>query len=81
MVKIKFNIDPRIKKYLKENFESPFIIGFMILLVLCAIFLSLGYSTQADKTAEYAYYLLVLGVILQLVQIVKEDEVKLETCS
>ena len=70
-----------LKKYLNENLDFPFIIGFMILLVLCAIFLSLGYSTQADKTAEYAYYLLVLGVILQFLKFVKEDEVKLETCS
>ena len=71
----------KLKKYLNENLDFPFIIGFMILLVLCAIFLSLGYSTQADKTAEYAYYLLVLGVILQFLKFVKEDEVKLETCS
>ena len=78
MVKIKFIVDPRIKKYLKENPGAPFIMGFMTLLVSCAVLLSTGYTPQANKTAECAYYLLVIGVILQFVSFVKEERAKQE---
>jgi len=78
MVKIKFVIDPRIKKYLKENPGAPFIMGFMALLLSCAILLSTGHTPQANKTAEYAYYLLVMGVILQFACFIKEGRVKQE---
>ena len=78
MVKIKFIIDPRIKKYLKENPGAPFIMGFMALLLSCAVLLTMGHTPQANKTAEYAYYLLVIGVILQFVSFVKEERAKQE---
>ena len=76
MVKIKFVIDHRIKRYLKENPGAPFIVGFMALLLSCAVLLSMGRTPQADKTAEYAYYLLVTGVILQFISFVKEERTK-----
>jgi len=78
MVKIKIIVDPRIKKYLKENPGTPFIMGFMTLLLFCAIILSTGQTTQANKIAEYAYYLLVIGVLLQFVSFVKEGKTKQE---
>ena len=78
MVKIKFIIDPRIKEYLKENPGAPFIMGFMALLLSCAILLSTGHTPQANKTAEYAYYLLVIGVILQFISFIKEERNKQE---
>ena len=78
MVKIKIIVDPRIKKYLKENPGAPFIIGFMTLLISCAILLSTGHAPQANTIAEYAYYLLVIGVILQFVSFVKEGKTKQE---
>jgi hypothetical protein len=76
MVKIKFIVDPRVKKYMKENPGAPFIMGFMALLLSCAILLSTGHTPQANKTAEYAYYLLVIGVVLQFVSFVKEERTK-----
>ena len=78
MVKIKFITDPRIKKYLRENPGAPFIMGFMVLLLSCAFLLFTGHTPQANKTAEYAYYLLVIGVILQFVSFVKEERAKQE---
>jgi len=78
MVKIKFIVDPRIKKYLKENLGAPCIIGFMTLLLSCAVLLSMGHTLQANTIAEYAYYLLVIGVILQLVSFTKEGRAKQE---
>jgi hypothetical protein len=78
MVKIRFIVDPRIKTYLKENPGAPFIMGFMTLLLSCAILLSTGHTPQADETAEYAYYLLVIGVILQFISFIKEGRTKQE---
>ena len=57
----------RIKNYFRFNWGAPFIIVFMALLVAAAGFLSLGFEVLANDVAVYAYYFLVLGVILQLV--------------
>ena len=59
------------KEYVKENWGSPFILSFMLLLVVAAIFLSSGLSSLADNVAVYAYYALVAGVILQVASFVK----------
>jgi hypothetical protein len=56
----------RVKGYIKENWGSPFIMGFMMLLLSAAVSLSLGFSYLADAIAVYAYYALIAGVILQL---------------
>jgi hypothetical protein len=56
----------KVKGYVKENWGSPFIAGFMLLLLSAAVSLSLGLSYLADAIAVYAYYALVAGVILQL---------------
>jgi hypothetical protein len=56
----------RVKGFVKENWGSPFILGFMLLLLSAAVSLSLGLSYLADVIAVYAYYSLVAGVILQL---------------
>ncbi|MEM2405815.1 MAG: hypothetical protein QXR05_11835, partial [Candidatus Methanomethylicia archaeon] len=57
----------RIKQYFRVNWGAPFIIAFMILLVAAAYYLSLGFEGEANSIAVYAYYMLVLGVVLQLV--------------
>ncbi|RLI23731.1 hypothetical protein DRO57_08290 [Candidatus Bathyarchaeota archaeon] len=54
-------------KYFKENWGSPFITMFMLLLLLAAGYLSMGLEKVANLLAEYAYYSLVIGVVLQLV--------------
>ena len=57
----------KVKGYVTENWGSPFIVGFMLLLIFAAVSLSAGLSSLADNIAIYAYYALVVGVVLQLV--------------
>lgn len=56
----------RVKGYVRENWGAPFIVGFMLLLMIAATSLSVGLTTLADEVAVYAYYALVVGVIGQL---------------
>jgi hypothetical protein len=56
----------KIKGYVKENWGSPFIVGFMLLLVVAVVSLSAGWTSLADTVVVYAYYALVAGVVLQL---------------
>ncbi|MGA3110555.1 MAG: hypothetical protein ABSE15_00800 [Candidatus Bathyarchaeia archaeon] len=65
------NIVIKVKGYLKENWGSPFIVGFMLLLIAAAISLSAGLSSIADIVAVYAYYALVAGIVLQLASFLK----------
>jgi len=67
-----FNVRaPRIKRYFKDNPGAPFIIGFQLLLLACAGSLIQGNSVMANEVAVYAYFLLVIGVILQLVAYIR----------
>ena len=72
MIQIGFNkIMLKVKGYVKENWGSPFIAGFMLLLLSAAVSLSAGLSSLANAVAVYAYYALVVGVVLQLVCFLK----------
>ena len=53
----------RVVEYLSETPQFFFIVPFMILLVVAALFLSWGNEQYANSLAVYAYYQLVLGVI------------------
>ena len=64
-------IQIRAKEYVKENWGSPFIVGFIVLLLTAATLLSLGSSDWAEQIAVYAYSALVIGVVLQLVSYLK----------
>ncbi|GBC74899.1 hypothetical protein HRbin06_00206 [archaeon HR06] len=57
--------------YFKENWGAPFIIAFMLLLISAAIYLAIGLSNVANEIAIYAYYSLVLGVVLQIASYIK----------
>jgi hypothetical protein len=61
----------KVKRYLRENWGSPFIVAFMLLLLSAAVYLSSGLSSLANAIAIYAYYALVAGVILQFVSFLK----------
>ena len=61
----------KVKGYVKENWGSPFIVGFMLLLIVAAVSLSAGFASLADNVAVYAYYALVAGVFLQLASFLK----------
>lgn len=67
MIKINFNeLQTKAKGYVRENWGSPFIVGFILLLLTAAVLLSVGSSYWAEEVAVYAYYSLVAGVVLQL---------------
>jgi hypothetical protein len=61
----------KLKGHVKENWGSPFIAGFVVLLLTAAVSLSVGLSFWANALAVYAFYALTVGVILQLVCSVK----------
>lgn len=56
-----------VRGYVKENWGAPFIVGFIALLLAAAGSLLMGFSVLADEVGVYAYYALVVGVVLQLV--------------
>lgn len=64
----------KIRGYFRENWGAPFIIGFMLLLTVAAASLSIGLDFLANEVAIYAYYALVVGVVLQLVCFLKYGE-------
>ncbi len=47
---------------------------FMILLAAAAAMLLKGDEEQADRLAEYAYYFLVAGVVLELIKTLREGD-------
>ena len=60
-------VPSRVKVYVKENWGAPFIMGFMALLMVAAVSLLMNLVVLANEVAVYAYYALVVGVVLQLV--------------
>ena len=72
-MKITINIT-RIMTYFRQNMGAPFVIVFQVLLLSCAALLVGGYSNLANEVAIYAYYSLVVGVVLQLVSFLRHGE-------
>ena len=64
----------RIVRYFRKNFGAPFVIIFQLLLLVCAVLLIRGYSNLANEVATYAYYSLVIGVVLQLVSFLRHRD-------
>jgi heme/copper-type cytochrome/quinol oxidase subunit 4 len=62
-----------VKRYVRENWGAPFIVGFIVLLVVAAVSLSMGLSASADVAANYAFYALAIGVVFQLACYLKYD--------
>lgn len=65
-------------KYLKENLGAPFVIAFIILLIMAASYLTYKLEQVANELAIYAYYSLVLGAILQFISYLKYGDLKNE---
>lgn len=63
---------------MQENWGAPFVLAFIILLIISAVYLSTGNSSKANSIAVYAFYALVLGVVLQIASYVKYGESKRE---
>ena len=64
-------VPSRVKGYVKEDWGAPFIVGFMALLMVAAVSLLMDLVVLADEVAVYAYYALVVGVVLQLICFLK----------
>ena len=78
-MKLKFRIRAGWLRYFrdhKENLGAPFVVGFQVLLLVCAGLLVQGDSGLANEVAVYAYCLLVAGVVLQLISFVLCGEKK-----
>ena len=69
---------PRIKNYFRRNPGALFIVGFQVLLLVCAGLLFSGYSSWAEGVAVVAYFSLVIGVVLQLISFLRHGEGELE---
>ena len=59
--------------YLKSNLGMPFIAGFVATLLASAVLLFIS-PQSAYSLSEYSYYLLLIGVILQVISYVKGDK-------
>lgn len=57
-------------KYFEEKPSAPYIIGFIILLTLCAFLLILHLEPVAEEIATIAYFLLVVGVGIEFYQLI-----------
>jgi heme/copper-type cytochrome/quinol oxidase subunit 4 len=55
------------RQYVKENWGAPFVVGFVALLMVAAVTLLMDFAVLANEVAVYAFYALVVGVVLQLV--------------
>ena len=60
------------KSYFKASPGTPFVLAFIVLLVSAAALLVAGKSGEASDTGVYAFYAIVLGIIIQLGVIVRE---------
>ncbi|MGA2876208.1 MAG: hypothetical protein ABSE82_11805 [Nitrososphaerales archaeon] len=65
---------PGLARYLRTNWGAPFVVAFIVLLVASAGLLSAGRSGTANNVAVYAFYALVLGVVLQVASYVTFGE-------
>jgi hypothetical protein len=59
------------KRFFRENPGVLFIVGFQVFLVACAVLLVVGLAWLAEGLAVLAYFLLVAGVVVQLVSYVR----------
>jgi heme/copper-type cytochrome/quinol oxidase subunit 4 len=67
-------VPAKVKAYVRENWGAPFVAGFMFLLVVAAVSLVMGLEFFADGVAVFAYFALVVGVVLQLACFLKYGE-------
>jgi hypothetical protein len=66
----------RVKRFLRENPSAVFVLGFQVLLVTCAVLLVLGMASLAEGVAVGAYFSLVAGVVVQLIDFLREPRSK-----
>jgi hypothetical protein len=57
----------KLKIYVKEKLSLHLIAGFIVLLLIAAVFIAVGQAPSAEVAADCAYFVLAAGVILQLI--------------
>jgi len=62
---------PKAKAYIREKPSAPFITGFMALLMICALFLIFKSEKAAEELANIAYFSMVIGVGIELYQMIR----------
>jgi hypothetical protein len=72
------NMVARVKRCLRENWGAPFIVGFILLLIVAAGSLSIGVTALANEMVIYAYCALVVGFVLQLFHFMGVSQKKVE---
>jgi hypothetical protein len=60
-------------KEFKKNPSHFFIIAFMVLLIICAVFLTFNPEKSAEKLASTAYIFLIIGVVIEVYMTIKRD--------
>jgi len=76
MVRFRVRVDSflvRVKRFFRENPSALFIVGFQVLLVACAVMLFFGMDGFAEGVAVVAYFMLVAGVVMQLVCFMRDS--------
>lgn len=63
----------RVKRFFRENPGSLFIVGLQVLLAACAVMLVFGTGWLADGVAVVAYFMLVAGIVVQLVCFLRDS--------
>jgi hypothetical protein len=65
---------PRARAYIKEKPSAPFIIAFMVFLMICAFLLIFKAEKAAEQLANIAYFSLVIGVGIEVYRMIKYGE-------
>ncbi|MHB1868155.1 MAG: hypothetical protein ACYCPP_04335 [Nitrososphaerales archaeon] len=68
------NLREKALGYLRTNWGAPFVLAFIVLLIASAALLGAGRSSTANSIAVYAFYALVLGVVLQIASYIRYGE-------
>ncbi|MCD6432213.1 hypothetical protein J7L33_05920 [Candidatus Bathyarchaeota archaeon] len=63
----------RVLRFFRENPGALPVVGFQFLLLVCAFLLAFGVGDVAEGLAVVAYFLLVAGVVFQLVDYVRDS--------
>jgi len=73
---IKLKLPYSVVKFFREDFARLFIVMFMILLIFCAFLLIFRKEKIAEGTANVAYFLLVIGVVIEFVLMMRQHKVQ-----
>ncbi len=69
---IKLRLPYRVVEFFGKDFARLFIVAFMVLLIYCAFLLILKKEKIAEEVANVAYFFLVIGVVIELVLMIKQ---------